>query len=345
LAFVRALLFVFVALACVASTGLAANPPLPPGVRALVAQAQAEGNTTIVYGPTFDPQQAAELSKRMSAFYGVPFTLTMSSGLHPQKLGEILQGAKLGAKSGIDVFWTGAAIGSRLEENNLVDPTDMNKTLGLNPHFKMGPHGVRIHDGTLGGVIYNTKLVSAADAPKSYQDLLNNPKWKGRIAAPRAPDVFIYIAYALGDAPTRALAKGLMEKQALTVLPSFPDVRTRVVSGEFAIGIGVDATALIRQGAPVANAPINPLVLTPWATWIMKDAAHPATAKLFAYWSTTLDGQHEIYDLIGQSLVTTPGTALAEAAKGKKIADVSYDYTVNEFPKLLPAYSELTGIR
>jgi ABC-type Fe3+ transport system substrate-binding protein len=345
LLFVRALLFVLGAVTCVASAGFAANPAFPPAIRTLLSQAQAEGDTATVFGPSFDPQQAADLSKRMSAFYGVPITMTMTSGLHPVKLGEILQSSKLGVKSGIDVFWTGAALGSRLEENNLIDPTDLVKTLGLNAALRMGPHGVRVHDGTLGMVIYNTKQVSAAEAPRSFADLVNNPKWRGRIAAPRAPDVFIYIASALGDAPTRALIKGLMEKQQLSFLPSFPDVRTRVASGEFAIGIGVDATTLMRQGAPVANAPINPLVLTPWATWIMKDAAHPATAKLFTYWSTTLDGQHEIYDLIGQSLVTTPGTALAEQAKGKKVAAASYDYTVNEFPKLLPVYSELTGIR
>lgn len=341
----RALLLVLVAVVSVSSTGAAARSDVPAQLRTVVAQAQAEGGTATIFGPSFDPQQSAELSKRMSAFYGIPITLTMTSGLHPQKLAEVLQGAKLGAKSGFDVFWTGAAIGARLEENNLVDTEDLVKVLGLNPRLRMGPHGVRIHDGTLGSVIYNTKLVPPADAPKSYQDLVNNPKWKGHIAAPRSPDVFIYIAYALGDAATRELVKGLLDKQQAAILPTFPDVRTRVVSGEFAIGVGVDATTLAKAGAPVANAPINPMVLTPWASWIMKDASHPATAKLFTYWATTLDGQRAIYDLIGQSLVTTPGTALNEESKGKRVADVSYDYIANEMPKLLPVYSDLTGIR
>ena len=318
---------------------------LPPGVTALLAEAKAEGYTATIYGQSLNPEQNADFSKRMAAFYGVPVDLKMISGLHPQKATQIIQGAKMGADSGIDIFWTGSAIAGTLERGGVVAPFDWVKAFGLDESMRWGEHGLRAHDGTLATVIYNTNLIKPDEAPKSYEDLARNPKWKGRIALPRAPNVFIYISYAIGDEPAQRLLKDLMEKQDAKILPTYPDVRNRVISGEFAIGVGIDAFLLERKGAPVAHASIEPAVLTPWGFWLMKDAKKPATGKLFAYWATTPEGQKALSDINATALFTTTGSELAKLTEGHKVVLVPHDFMVDILPERLPAYGAIMGIR
>jgi iron(III) transport system substrate-binding protein len=211
--------------------------------------------------------------------------------------------------------------------------------------MRWSQNGLRAHDGTLATIVYNTDLIKASDAPKTYQELGTNPKWKGRIAAPRAPNTLIYMSYAIGDEAAQELAKNLVAKQDLKILPTYPDVRNRVGAGEFAIGIGVDAIDLKRRGAPIENAPIDPMVLTPWGFWVMKDAKRPSTGKLWAYWATTPEGQKSLSDIHGISLVSTPGTELHALARGKKVILVPHDFMVEILPQKLPTYGALLGIK
>jgi ABC-type Fe3+ transport system substrate-binding protein len=251
----------------------------------------------------------------------------------------------MGAESGIDIFWTGSAIAGTLERGGVIAAFDWIKEFGLDESMRWGKSGLRAHDGTLASVIYNTDLVKAADVPKTYQDIAKNPKWKGRIALPRAPNVFIYISYGIGDEESQLFLKDLMQKQEAKILPTYPDVRNRVGAGEFAIGIGVDAILLKRQGAPIETAAIDPTVLTPWGFWLMKDAKKPATGKLWAYWAATPDGQKALSEIQGLSLVSTPGTELNEMAKGKKVVLVPHDFMVDILPQKLPTYGALMGIK
>ena len=281
----------------------------------------------------------------MGAYYGVAVDLKMISGLHPQKASQVVQGAKMGADSGIDIFWTGSAIAGTLERGGVVAPFDWIKAFGLDDSLRWGRNGLRAHDGTLATVVYNTDLIKPDEAPKTYEDLVKNPKWKGRIALPRAPNVFIYISYAIGDAAAQKLLKDLMDKQEAKILPTYPDVRNRVGTGEFAIGVGIDAFLLQRKGAPVDHARIEPAVFTPWGFWLMKDAKKPATGKLFAYWATTPEGQKALSEINGTSLVTTPGTELAKLAEGKKVVLVPHDFMVDVLPEKLPTYGAIMGVR
>jgi ABC-type Fe3+ transport system substrate-binding protein len=333
-----------VALLALAFPAAAAEKFSPP-VAALLDQAKAEGYAATVYGISLDPAQKAEFEKHISAFYGHPIALNMISGLHPQKAAEVVQGAKMGAETGIDIFWTGSAIAAILERGgDIIAHVDWHKELGTDPALTLGDFGLSLHDGTLAGVIYNTNLIKPDDAPKSYPAVVDNAKLKGRIALPRAPNIFIYMAYAMGDEAAQKLITQVIGPQQARILPTFPDVQNRVMSGEFALGLGVDATIPRRKGAPVENAPIDPVVLTPWAAWLMKDAKHPATGKLFAYWAVSADGQKTLNDVDAISLVTTPGTDLYKRAEHKKVVIVPHKYIVEELPKLLPVYSKLMGV-
>jgi ABC-type Fe3+ transport system substrate-binding protein len=324
---------------------VAQAPNLPDGVQALLAPAKAEGGTAVLYGADIDPTQAASLSKAMGEFYGASFDLKFISGLHPQKAAEIVQGAKMGVESGLDIFWTGDAIGALLDKGNVVADFDWFKTLAIDEKLRSGPKGLHIHDPMLSGVTYNTQLIPPADAPRSYEALVKNPAWKGKIAAPRAPNVFAFISYALGDEPTQQLIKDLVDVQDLKILPTYPDVSNRVLGGEFAIGIGVTPFLQHRKGAPVDAAPLDPVVLTPWAFWLMKDAKHPATAKLLGYWMVSPAGQKKLSEVAALSLATTPGTEVERLTEGKQVKSVPYEFNVDVLPKRAQVYGKLLGLR
>jgi ABC-type Fe3+ transport system substrate-binding protein len=318
---------------------------LPPVVAALLPLAKAEGATATAIAGEFDPAQLAAMSKGMSDFYGMSFSLQLPTAMHPMKAAEVVQGAKMGVESGLDLFWTGSAVGILLEKGGVVADFDWFKDLGIDESLRWGPKALRIHDPMLAGVAYNTEQIAPGELPHSYQDLAKNPKWKGRIAAPRAPNVFVYMSYGIGDEETRKLIKDLVEVQELKILPTYPDVSNRVLSGEFAIGLGVTATLQQRRGAPMEMAPIEPVILTPWAFWLMKDAKHPASAKLFGYWLTSPAGQKTLSDVVALSLYSTPDTDLARQIKGKKVIVVPHDFNIEALPRLGPAYSKLLGIR
>jgi ABC-type Fe3+ transport system substrate-binding protein len=137
-----------------------------------------------------------------------------------------------------------------------------------------------------------------------------------------------------------------MHDQDLKILPTYPDVRTRVSTGEFALGFGADAFVLQRQGAPIDHAKASPLVLLPSTTNILKDATHPNLAKLWGYWLVTDDGQHTLEAQLGYALVSTAGSPVHKLAqKVGKAVIVSDEFTRKNFEPLGRKYSKIMGIR
>lgn len=318
---------------------------LPRQVSLLVDQVKAEGGKVNVFGKPLNPQQNAEMSRRISAFYGAPIEVRLFSSLHAGKAGETIQNVKLGVNSGIDVFWTGAAIADLLRKNQVVTTIDWVKDVGLDPSLRMSDDGVRVDDETLASVMYNTNLVKPGEEPKTYQELGANEAWKRKIALPRTAATFVHISYGIGFEASKTLAQKLIGQQQAVVLPTFPDVRARVLGGEFAIGIATDGILARRSGAPAGLADIAPMIVVPTGAWLLKDTQHPASGKLFVYWLTTPDGQKALYDVLGISLVTTPGTELNAMAKGKTAMVVPYEYTVEGMRTQSQAFNQILGIR
>jgi len=89
-------------------------------------------------------------------------------------------------------------------------------------------------------IMYNTSLVSAADAPQSMLDL-TDPKWKGKIAAANSTNGSMQAQVAMmntliGTDATQAWLAGLVANET-TFFGGHTDVRKAVGAGEFAVGI------------------------------------------------------------------------------------------------------------
>ncbi|HYG85423.1 MAG TPA: extracellular solute-binding protein [Azospirillum sp.] len=95
----------------------------------------------------------------------------------------------------------------------------------------------------LAGIMYNKKIVPAAEAPKSFEDLLD-PKWTGKIAmvSPVANDLMLYLFAGLirdmGEERAFALFEKLAAQKPYIFGPGGIRVSQGVNTGEFPIGVG-----------------------------------------------------------------------------------------------------------
>jgi iron(III) transport system substrate-binding protein len=152
-------------------------------------------------------------------------------------------------------------------------------------------------------IAYNTNLVKAEDAPKSFADLLD-PKWKGKIvkAHPGYSGTIMTATYQmqrdLGWTFFEQLAKqGIMQVQSSADPPKKLDLGERAVMAD---GNEYNIFQLREAGRPVE--PVyasegSPLIIGP--NGVFKDAPHPNAAKLFQSFCLSREAQQLIIDVGG----------------------------------------------
>jgi iron(III) transport system substrate-binding protein len=150
---------------------------------------------------------------------------------------------------------------------------------------------------------YNTNLVKAAEAPKSYADLLD-PKWTGKIvkAHPSYSGTILTATYQM----SRDIGWSYFEKlaqQKIMQVQSASDPPKKLALGERAImadGIEYGMFALKERGQPVELVYATegtPLIIGPNA--VFKAAPNPNAARLFQSYCFSPDCQKLIVDTGG----------------------------------------------
>src|SRR5918912_493425 len=152
-------------------------------------------------------------------------------------------------------------------------------------------------------IAYNTNLVKAEDAPKSFADLLD-PKWKGKIvkAHPGYSGTIMTATYQiardLGWEYFEKLAKqNVMQVQSSADPPKKLDLGERAVMAD---GNEYNIFQMKEAGRPVE--PVyatggSPLIIGP--NGIFKNAPHPNAARLFQAFSLSREAQQLIIDVGG----------------------------------------------
>ena len=151
---------------------------------------------------------------------------------------------------------------------------------------------------------YNTDLVKAADAPKSFADLLD-PKWSGKMvkAHPAYSGTIMTATFQM----VRDIGWGYFEKlakQKIMQVQSSTDPPKKLALGErmmMADGNDYNLIQLKESGQPVEV--IYPTEGTPTVTGptgVFKSAPNPNAARLFQNWLHSLDGQQVLVDFARQ---------------------------------------------
>ena len=172
-------------------------------------------------------------------------------------------------------------------------PADQKDSDGMFASFRLG----------LSIIAYNTSLVKAGEAPKSFADLLQ-PQWKDKIvkAHPGYSGTIMTATFEL----VRALGWGFFEKlaaQNIMQVQSSADPPKRLALGERAVmadGNEYNIFQIAEKNGPVA--PVyategSPLIVGP--TGMFKAAPNPNAAKLFCNYSFTPECQQLIIDIGG----------------------------------------------
>jgi len=310
------------------TTAIAAD--LPDSVKKLIPAAISEGEAT-VFGTTMNPRQVKMMNTGFNTFYGTKIKLNQVGGRHTRKRVEVIRALKNKVPTGLDLFWTSSP--RALIKGDAIVKFNWAKEFGLPKSLMQGEYGIKTHDSYLTMVTINTNLVKAADAPRTYDDLLK-PKWKGKLAMPRSPSPWIYYSYAFGEQKAEQYLNALLKQQQVKTLPRYPDVRSRIIAGEYAVGLGTEAWAEIRKGAPVKHPNMNMVILAARGAYIIKDSKSPNIAKLWGYWVVSPAGQKTIHDVRGYSLISTKTGDMYKYVQGKKVVDVPYDWRMKNEGRL-----------
>ncbi|MBV8085067.1 MAG: extracellular solute-binding protein, partial [Chloroflexi bacterium] len=142
-------------------------------------------------------------------------------------------------------------------------------------------------------VVYNTQKVAPADAPKSWDDLLD-PKWQDKIAMDgRGSMLEVFVASSqLGGA-----AKGLEFAQKLAAQhPLYQAnnsaVEPMVISGQVLVASDIlpNLIGAQKKGAPIDLAPISPIHSPGNFAYVPAGAPHMSAAQLLVAWLASPDG-------------------------------------------------------
>lgn len=146
------------------------------------------------------------------------------------------------------------------------------------------------------GIGYNSDLVKAEAAPKSYADLAK-PEFKGQLLGmdPEAgvlyASIWKYIKDTTGDDTMRGLGENLIKT------PLYADIQPAAQAlgagaGMVIMELGGNIAATMKaNGAPVETVIPDKATGTQYSYLVSADAQHPNAAKLFAYWLYSDEGQ------------------------------------------------------
>jgi ABC-type Fe3+ transport system substrate-binding protein len=180
----------------------------------------------------------------------------------------------------------------RWREIGLIEKfTDMIPNIGKIPKTMYSRYGDWAMAGNNAIVpMYNTKLVSAAEAPKKWEDLLN-PKWKGQMAM--TTDMKVWAVFALapngwGMKKTEDFLTKLKKQEIIWAAGGHTGGHSLLIAGDFKILIE-DYLYHCLQSQILKKAPVNwikvsPVPITGQSVTKMGHSPHPNAAKLFLEW-------------------------------------------------------------
>ncbi len=146
------------------------------------------------------------------------------------------------------------------------------------------------------GILYNTELVKAADAPKTWDDLLN-PKWKTRITMPdpsrhATTGQFLWNLKKFKGEKWLDYVKALAKQQPHLV-ESLAPVANVVIRGEAQVGITY--IKYVRQyKGPIAYVLMDKFISEPSYVSLSGKAPDPEAGKLYMDYLCSAEGQKTV---------------------------------------------------
>jgi len=198
-------------------------------------------------------------------------------------------------------------------------------------------------------IMYNKKLVSEAEKPAAWKDVLD-PKWKGQVAyadASKSGSSYTLLItwltiYGKNEAGWKFVEDLLRQCK---VLPRSSMTYQAVANGEYPIGLTFEQAAFeyLKGGAPIGLIyPSEGTAITLDGSAVIKNAPHPNAAKLFLDFTVSKEMQDLMVEKFGRRSVRKDVGSPAGLPTLDKIKAISYDleYAAKNREQLLKRFQD-----
>ncbi len=188
------------------------------------------------------------------------------------------------------------------------------------------------------GLGFNTKLISPAEAPKTYMDLLD-PKWKGRMSFAGTGTGVQWtgnVLNALGRDYLEKLARQEMKVQNMAAAA----LAGLIVSGEVPLSptiINNNVFNYRQKGAPIEWRPLEPVVAQVGFSAMAAKAPHPHAALLYLDFLHSKAGQ----EVVMKGGLSSPREDIGSLDQKFKKTYLGVGYTLEQYEKNFSDWEEL----
>lgn len=253
-------------------------------------------------------------------------------------LTRILQEAR-GGKQFADVYQTGVVEVYLFRQKAMLTQYASPERAAYGDYFKdaEGYYTAFFHTSKV--IAYNTRMVPAAKAPKSYEDLLN-PQWRGRLGLPSGGGGirwFLAMMKEFGDEKGEAFMRRLAAQKPV-VGQDISAVTALMAAGEYPIAVFSNAHQIEQmknQGAPVEWIATRPVLTTQTVLALPNQAPNPNSARLYIDFVLSKEGQELL-----RSFNRIPARADVEASPPRLTRGLKFSPYKGEWGEEYDKYAE-----
>jgi iron(III) transport system substrate-binding protein len=321
-------------------------PALGAPIDDLITAARKEGVLELYAPSTLTPEGAQRLGEAFNKKYGLNVKLNFTpAGAMTRDVGKIVSIAATGQPQEWDVMLIHDGGHATLWLKKLHKIYDYGK-VGVSPQAIQYDSGTVILANQFALPAYNKQFVSAKDAPKTWQDLLD-PKWKGgKLGMSTATHHIARLATLWGENKTTEYVKALAAQQP--ILGPLGTIYSRMQLGEVLVAITL-TDSFVHQakvaGSPIVHAEeVTPVISPAYNAGVIKGAPHPNSGHLFAAFLPTPPAQEILEKFGGHTSAFVPGTPAYKFVQGKKTIYMKQEHA-EMVDRLTAAYGKIFGLQ
>lgn len=316
---------------------------------ALIAAAKKEGEV-VWYTGLIVNQVVRPLMEAFEKKYGIPVKMT-SVGMQAELVLKVTNEMRSG-RPAADVIEGGGQMIPPLVASGAIEPYLPASAANFAPEFKSKDGYWTVSSVNYVTAAINTDLVKPADAPKTYQDLLD-PKWRGKMVWSSdlnnagAPGFVGNILMSMGQGDGASYLKKLVDQKVVPLTVNQRVVLDQVVAGQYPLALTTfyhHAVISRAQGAPVQWIPLEPVIAVGNVSALVKNAPHPNAARLFLDFLLSEDGQKVFRDasyIPAHPDVASKLPPMKPGGEKFKLLLISPEMSAEHLPQWTKTYQEL----
>lgn len=183
-------------------------------------------------------------------------------------------------------------------------------------------------------ILSNSRLVSDADAPKNWDDLVD-PRWRDKLGTWIRAEGLVSLAANWGEDRVARYIERINAQKPFLFKSTFP-LAQQLAAGEVAVALGIHHTAQppIRRGAPIRVSVPDPAAISSLFSFVPTASRNKEGGQLLALWLATPAGARVYEEATGRGNYLIEGTDTSRLLANRAIAEFTPDRTEIMLPIL-----------